>query len=145
MAAIVVTSVACHTKKKAVAPAISSTTESEKLPASTTNAVRPSAPKDVAVDPPPATDSRSQTSIDADCATITYATIRPLVNKKCNSCHNEKMNDLNFKDYKNFLAYSKNDEIRKHVLVNRDMPPQEKLSDSELAQFQCWVKAAMRQ
>lgn len=76
---------------------------------------------------------------------VTFATLQPLLAKSCNTggCHDESRRKLNFKIYSNFKHVGDEGEIKEHVLMEKNMPPREKLTGEELRQFRCWIEGGM--
>ena len=76
---------------------------------------------------------------------ITFETLQPLLAKSCNTsgCHDESRRRMNFKIYSNFKYVGEEGEIKEHVLIEKNMPPQQKLTGEELRQFRCWIEGGM--
>lgn len=76
---------------------------------------------------------------------VTFATLQPLLAKSCNTggCHDESRRRMNFKIYSNFKHVGEEGEIKEHVLMQKNMPPREKLTGEELRQFRCWIEGGM--
>jgi hypothetical protein len=76
---------------------------------------------------------------------VTFQTLKPLLSKSCTTsgCHDAGFSKMNFTDYRSLKYYAEEGEIKQHVLVRRDMPPNEKLTDAELALVKCWLDGGM--
>lgn len=86
-------------------------------------------------------------AVDASaCDTkVTYETLQPLLTKSCNTsgCHDESKRRMNFKIYANLKSFGDMGEIKEHVLIEKNMPPSEKLSSNELKMIRCWLEGGM--
>lgn len=76
---------------------------------------------------------------------VTYETLKPLLAKSCNTsgCHDESRKRMNFKIYSNLKHVGDEGEVKEHVLMEKNMPPHEKLTGEELRQFRCWIEGGM--
>jgi hypothetical protein len=117
------TIIACHSKKNIVAP------------------VAPPPPP-----PPPPPAAIAQTPVMGDaCADQSFNGLNNLLSKNCTTsgCHDASMPRMNFTNYDNFVKFSKNGEVKQHVLVQKNMPPGNNLSQDELDQIKCWLAGPM--
>ncbi|KAA3633331.1 MAG: cytochrome c [Bacteroidetes bacterium] len=81
---------------------------------------------------------------DVDCSTVTFSgTIFPLVDQNCNTagCHAAGTQNPEFSTYEQIKAMVDNGNLKKQVLDDRTMPPNGSLSNTELAEIQCWLDA----
>jgi cytochrome c1 len=78
---------------------------------------------------------------------VTFQTLKPLLSKSCTTpgCHDAGFSKMNFTDYRILLSFAEEGEIKQHVLVRKDMPPNEKLTDAELAMIKCWIDTGMKE
>jgi hypothetical protein len=78
---------------------------------------------------------------------VTFQTLKPLLSKSCTTvgCHDIGFSKMNFTDYRILYSFAEEGEIKQHVLVRKDMPPNEKLSDTELAMIKCWLDTGMKE
>jgi hypothetical protein len=78
---------------------------------------------------------------------VTFQTLKPLLSKSCTTpgCHDAGFSKMNFTDYRILFSFAEEGEIKQHVLVRKDMPPNEKLSDAELAMIKCWLDTGMKE
>ena len=88
------------------------------------------------------TKSNVTASAASNCSSpaITYRNgLKPIVDKNCTTggCHTD--GSMNFTSYADLKKFADEGEIKKHVLKIKNMPPNHKLSDSELNAFQCWL------
>ena len=76
---------------------------------------------------------------------VTFETLQPLLAKNCTTggCHDESKTRMNFKIYSQLKNFGERGEIKEHVLVEKNMPPQTKLTGEELRQFRCWIEGGM--
>jgi uncharacterized membrane protein len=71
---------------------------------------------------------------------VTYQTLKPLLSKSCNSCHDASMPRMNFTTFYGLKELAMEGEVKEHVLERKDMPPNEKLTDAELTMIRCWLE-----
>jgi hypothetical protein len=78
---------------------------------------------------------------------VTFQTLKPLLSKSCTTvgCHDIGFSKMNFTDYRSLKYYAEEGEVKQHVLVRKDMPPNEKLTDAELAMIKCWIDTGMKE
>ncbi len=122
-AALVITAIACKTKKAAT---------TEKAVTAPVTVVAPV--------------NKVETAIANTCPQpVTFQTLKPLLSKSCTTvgCHDAGFSKMNFTDYRSFKYYSEEGEVKQHVLVQKNMPPNEKLTDAELALVKCWLEGNM--
>jgi hypothetical protein len=76
---------------------------------------------------------------------VTFQTLKPLLSKSCTTpgCHDAGFSKMNFTDYRSLKYYAEEGEVKQHVLVQKNMPPNEKLTDAELALVKCWLDGGM--
>lgn len=76
---------------------------------------------------------------------VTFESLQPLLAKSCTTsgCHDESRKRMNFKIYANLKSFGDRGEIKEHVLVEKNMPPQQRLTGEELRQFRCWIEGGM--
>ncbi|MDO9000070.1 MAG: hypothetical protein Q7W45_09925 [Bacteroidota bacterium] len=76
---------------------------------------------------------------------VTFATLQPLLSKNCTTsgCHDESKKRMNFKIYAQLKNFGEKGEIKEHVLIEKNMPPESKLSGAELRQVRCWIEGGM--
>lgn len=88
----------------------------------------------------PATTSKK----DSGCKeVVTYATLKPLLDEKCNGCHSAGGQLPGLTTYSDMKKFGSVGEIKHHVLVKKDMPPEKPLTESELNMFSCWLEGGM--
>jgi hypothetical protein len=116
--ALAITAIACKAKKAATPAPVIATAPVAKVETPTVNAC-----------PQP----------------VTFQTLKPLLSKSCTTvgCHDVGFSKMNFTDYRSFKYYSEEGEVKQHVLVQKNMPPNEKLTDAELALVKCWLEGSM--
>jgi hypothetical protein len=121
--ALIITAIACKAKKvvtteKAIAPPIVAAVPEAKVETAVANACEEK---------------------------VTFQTLKPLLSKSCTTpgCHDAGFSKMNFTDYRSLKYYAEEGEVKQHVLVQKNMPPNEKLTDAELALVKCWLDSGM--
>lgn len=80
-------------------------------------------------------------NIDAQiCQDVSYANqIQPIIGHKCSECHGANNPNGDFSEYEKMKPWLS--EIRAHVFVIKNMPPQEapQLTLEETGLLQCWL------
>jgi hypothetical protein len=76
---------------------------------------------------------------------VTFEMLQPLLAKDCTTsgCHDESKKRMNFKIYANLKNFGEKGDVSREVVVNKNMPPHQKLSGEELRQFRCWIEGGM--
>ena len=74
---------------------------------------------------------------------VTYnGELKEVVNKQCatSGCHDAAFAQMDFTSYPLLKKFADEGEMKKHVLVRKDMPPYNRLSAKELQLFKCWLE-----
>jgi len=76
---------------------------------------------------------------------VTFETLQPLLASSCvtSGCHDVGSKRMNFSEYSILKSFAERGEIKEHVLIEKNMPPNKKLSADELKQFRCWLENGM--
>lgn len=76
---------------------------------------------------------------------VTFETLQPLLAKNCTTsgCHDESKKRMNFKIYENFKSFGEKGDVKREVVVDKNMPPRHKLGGEELRQVRCWIEGGM--
>lgn len=76
---------------------------------------------------------------------VTFETLQPLLASSCvtGGCHDVGSKRMNFRSYSILKSFAERGEIKEHVLIEKNMPPNKKLSADELKQFRCWLENGM--
>ncbi len=73
------------------------------------------------------------------------ANVKALIENKCsvNGCHSKGRGDLRV--FENLKHEADDGQIKQKVVINKTMPPDQKLSESEIKMVDCWLKDGAKQ
>ncbi|MDQ3193279.1 MAG: hypothetical protein M3Q58_16980 [Bacteroidota bacterium] len=68
--------------------------------------------------------------------------IKPIVNNRCSmsGCHNSGSKNGDFTTYAGLKSKAENGTLRERIVIKKDMPSGNPLSDADIAKFECWIK-----